>query len=245
MTALKIKKLPYAWKHSRLSYHEPKEKKVALILHNAIEFVFFENNTDFAYAAIYIDHVVFSFRGTDNIKGWISNFGVYPLKNDEYLKSVLRDGKWGKGMIHNEFYDSWAFFKSCVDKIIETYHINPEETPITTCGHSRGGVLAELCSRHLAKNRGIKSSCFTFGAPAAGTKKYRDQFRSLPINGTRVINGWDIVPTLPPRSLGFRPGCANRVWVKKAFWKKWLPWIKISDHYQDSYENLIQRKFMK
>ncbi len=236
--------IPYTWKHSELVYDKPKTKIKHSLIENA-EFIHFENKMDFAYAAIYEDRVVFSFKGTDNIKGWISNLDPYPLNGDEYGKKYLKDGKWGRGSIHDGFYKSWSFFKPCINKIIESYHINPKEKIIICTGHSRGGALAELCARHLAKNLGIECSCVTFAAPACGTKKYRDQFRLLPVNGTRIVNGWDIVPTLPPKSMGFKHGSANKIWIKKVFWKKFLPWVRISDHYQKSYSKAVRKKFVK
>lgn len=244
MSSIK-KPLPYIWEHAKLSYDRPKRANKYPILEDTKEFVYFENKMDFAYVAVYDNYVVFSFKGTDNVKSWISNLDPYPLKDDEYIKKYLKDGKWGKGTIHDGFYTSWLFFKSCVNKIIESYHLDPNDYDFYTGGHSRGGALAELCSRHLAKNLNIKNSCLTFGAPSVGNKKYRNQFRTLPINGTRVIHGWDIVPTLPPRALGFRPGCANKVWIKKAFWKKWVPWIRVSDHYTSNYNKAIKKRFGK
>ena len=237
--------LPYIWKHSRLVYNCPKNVDKNSLIMNAEEYIFFENKIDFAYVAIYNDHVVISFKGTDNIKGWISNIDPYPLKSDEYNNKYLKDGRWGRGSIHDGFYTSWKFFKSCINKVIEAYHINPKELNIITCGHSRGGALAELCARHLAKNLGMECSCITFGAPAVGTKRYRDQFRMLTINGTRVVNGWDLVPDLPPSSFGFKHGCANKVWMKKALWKRCIPWIRINDNYQNSYELAVNKRFLK
>ena len=237
------KPLPLLWSHSRIVYGKPTDKKSSILFKESKEFITMENDTDFAYVAIFDGYIIISFRGTDNIKGWISNLDPFPLDGDGYLKVNLTDGKWGKGMIHDGFYESWKFFKSCVDKIFETYHINHNSYAIYSCGHSRGGALAELCARHIAKNLKMRNSCITFASPAPGIKAYRDQFRSLPINGTRVVNGWDIVTDLPPHSIGFRHGCANKVWMKKAYWKKWVPWLRVKDHYTKSYEKAIKKRF--
>lgn len=240
---MKKQLIPYTWKHADLSYDHPKIKTQFKLLSRAKEYVYFENKMDFAYAAIYKDHIIFAFKGTSNIEGWISNLDPYPLKSDEYSKKYLKNGKWGSGCIHDGFYTSWKFFKSCINKVIETYHINPKETKVICCGHSRGGALAELCARHLAKNLNIQNSCFTFGAPAVGTKRYRDQFRMLPVNGTRVVNGRDIVPTLPPKIIGFRHGCPNKIWFRSSWWRRFIPRISIKDHL--SYGKVIIKRFKK
>lgn len=235
------KPIPYTWKHSDLAYSSPTSKKNNPLLKEAEEFVPFANNIDYGYIAIYEDHIIISFKGTNNLKGWISNFNVFPLEKDEYLKKNLKEGKWGKGIIHDGFYEAWKFFKPCITRLIDKYHINSTDKDIYITGHSRGGALAELCARHLAKNLGIKCSCVTFGAPSVGIKEYRDQFRSLPINGTRVINGWDIVPNVPPHILGFRPGCANKFWIRAAWWKKFIP--RLVSKFHTTYGEAIKKRF--
>lgn len=247
MTLVK-KPIPYLWKHAELVYKTPSSSSIKKIplLKEVKEYLPFSNDTDFAYMAIYDSFIVISFRGTENVKGWISNLDPYPLEKDKYLEKNLKDGKWGRGMIHDGFYDSWLFFKSCVDQVIKKYELSENDYEFYVDGHSRGGALAELCARHLAKNHNISNSCVTFEAPAVGTKRYRDQFRKLPINGTRIVNGWDMVPNLPPKILGFKHGCANKIWIKKAYWKKILmPWLKISDHLVDSVDKAIKKRFMK
>ena len=242
---ISLKPIAYAWKHALNSYNGQLTKEKYPITAEAIEFYVFKNKTDTAYIAVYEDHVVFAFRGTENLKGWLSDLDVYPLKNEQYMKKNLKDGKWGRGTIHDGLYTGWLFFKSCIDTWINSCDIEKlSKLPIITTGHSRGGGFAELCSRHLAKNRSISSSCFTFGAPSVGTKRYRDQFRLLPINGTRVVNGWDMVTFLPPKALGFTHGCANLVWNKKALWKRFIPWSRMEDHKSKNYNKYITKRFI-
>jgi predicted lipase len=236
--------LAYAWKHAYLSYDNPRKSNYNQTLTDS-EFFYFQNATDYAYMAIFDDHIIISFRGTDNVKGWLSNLDPYPLKDHEYMKKYVKDGKWGKGIIHDGFYTDWLFFKSCIDKVFSNQHVIHKGKKIIVTGHSRGGAFAELCARHLAKNRGHAVSCFTFGCPAVGTKKYRDQFRSLTINGTRVVHGWDIVPTTPPSYLGFRHGCSNLIHKKKAYWKKWIPWIRFNDHRSGNYDKYIMKRYLR
>lgn len=237
-----LKPIVYAWSHAKLAYREPSGPSSNNILYKS-QFIKFENDIDFGYVASYKEGIVFSFRGTDNTKGWISDFDVFPLKNEEYLEKHLKNGKWGSGTIHDGMYTAWLFFKSCINSIIRDFGLEDDQRMIIVTGHSRGAAFAELCSRHLAKNYGIPSSCFTYGGPAIGTKKYRDLFRSLPINGTRVVNGWDIVTRIPPHALGFRHGCANKVWNKKQWWKKFIPSLCIKDHKTESYDKFINKRF--
>jgi len=239
------KPLPYAWKHSMLAYDQPLDASENELLNGSIV-VPIDSTEDFAYVAIYDKYVIISFQGTvGDITPWLSNMDPYPLKAEEYNGKYLRNGKWGKGMIHDGFYTTWKFFKLEIDRIIKEYGITSKKYKIITCGHSRGGALAELCSRHLAKNKMMPNSCFTFGCPRVGNKEYRDQFRMLPINGTRVVNGWDIVAMVPPKVLGFKHGCANLIWNKKAWWMRFIPHIKISDHLTKNYDKFIESKFMK
>lgn len=231
--------------HSILVYKSPKEKEKYDLLRDAKEFVFFDvDKEDHAYFALYDNYAVFAFAGSNDTKDWLENFDLYPLKKDSYKKNHLNDGKWGKGTIHNGFYDNWKKFKSCVNKVVEQYKINGDDIDIYCFGHSLGGAIAELCARHLAKNIGIKNSAITFGSPRVGTKSYRDQFRSLPINGTRVVNCTDIVSTLPPKIIGFKHGCANLVWMRKSFWLRILLFHRrFSNHFKENYQKEIHKRF--
>ena len=239
------KPIAYAWKHAFLTYDDiGKWKPETQPLLKGSKYLTFSNDTDFAFAAIYKDHVVFSFEGTANIKGWISDLDVYPLKGEEYLKKNLKSGKWGDGIIHDGFYTDWIPIKVWVDSIVTDHKLVKRKKKIICTGHSRGSAFSELCARHLAKNHSIPSSCFTFGSPMIGTKEYRDEFRSLPINGTRVCNGWDLIYYLPPKILGFRHGCANEVRNKKPFWRRFIPRLRINDHLNKNYDKFITKRFI-
>jgi len=231
-----------AWEYASIAYDEPDRPDYADFLAGA-EIIPIRTDTDFAFAAVFRKQIWIAFQGTANLKQWLSNMDVYPLEVDEYKKKHLPEGEWGESMIVNGFYDDWLKIKPEITALFDSMEVIERDYEVIVCGHSRGGALAELCSRHLAKNMKIPNSCFTFGAPAVGTKKYRDQFRMLPINGTRVVNGWDIVPTVPPKLLGFKHGCATKIWNKKSWWKRFIPHIRIKDHLSDGYEKFIYKRF--
>lgn len=225
----------YAWKHAKLAYDEPEYCEDEILLGS--DFIFHRTKDDFCYIAAYPDRIVISFEGsTNNIGDWLSNFDPYPLDDESYVKKHI-----GGGTIHDGFYNAWAKFKEWVTIVISEYVSKSKIKDIIVTGHSRGGALAELCARHLAKNMKLSCSCITFGCPAPGNKAYRDEFRSLPINGTRVVNGWDIVTFVPPHVLGFRHGCANKVWNKKAWFRRLLPYSRMSDHLTKNYDKFISK----
>lgn len=237
---------PYIWKMAYVTTFEgDRSIEHSDLLVRAQDFIPFKNDIDYAYMAIFNDYVVISFRGTgDSVEAWVSDFDPYPLREDEYRGKFLKDGPWGKGCIHDGFYTGWSYFKKPIENALRGAGIDPERTPIYVTGHSRGGALAELCARHLAKNLGMPiKGLITFASPAPGTKEYRDQFRMLPINGTWVRNRWDIVTFLPPPSFGFKHGCSNLVWLnQKPKIAKLLFGHRIRDHYYTSYDREVMRK---
>lgn len=71
-------------------------------------------------------------------------------------------------------------------------------------GHSLGGALATIATKHL-KHKGGISACYTFGAPRVGNKDWVEDIKP-PMY--RVVNSSDVVPMLPPNgdllnSLGY------------------------------------------
>ena len=160
-----------------------------------------KNIDDFGYIAEGPDRIIISFRGTKGtIRAWIENFMVWPLAGDGFFQS----GPWGEGTIHKGFYDAWVWFKDPITQYIKNLLKTNPKPNIYCTGHSRGGALSTLCARHIAKNLGIPCSCIGFGSPMVGNSEFRDQYNKLPIYHTRCEMEFDIVPTVPPTSFGFR-----------------------------------------
>lgn len=188
------------------------------------------NNIDSAYIAEFEERIIIAFEGTKNLKAWISDFDIFPLKDDMKFKG----GPWGKGIIADGFYSGWFFFKNSITDYIKHARADFPEKSIFCTGHSRGGALATLCARHIAKNMKVKCSCISFGAPRQGNKKYREQMNFLPIYGTRVIHGYDIVPELPPRIAGFRH-VFRKEWLPELCWRRFFFSRRVKDHYYSTY----------
>ena len=169
------------------------------------------HNNDFGYYTLEKDKIVFCFAGSNDIKDWISNFEFLPLEEGN--------------TISNGFYDSWSKFKDEITNLLNSKFNKPY---ILCVGHSRGAALATLCARHIAKNMKIPCKLVVFGSPNIGNRKYADEFELLPVDATKVINGYDIVTSMPPTEFGFY-GVGKTVNIKQLFWHH-LMFFRINDH---------------
>lgn len=189
-----------AWSHAELCSHTPTGFED---IFKKVIFIPMKNNLDYGYIAEYENKLIICFEGTKNLEAWVSDFDVYPLRSD----CLISDGHWGKGTIADGFYTGWSAFKPVIDNYIKRSCSLFPMNNIICVGHSRGGTLAILAARHIAKNLHLPCSCIAFGSPAPGNSTLRDEIDRLPINLTRVVYGKDIVSTLPPERFGFRqPG---------------------------------------
>lgn len=223
-------KIPFLWQYAELASHRVLNDKCSgnEIFKDAT-YIPMVHELDEGYVAIYKDKVIVAFKGTKNIKAWLSNVDTYPLDGDSKLSILgqLKHGPWGKGTIHDGFYEGWMQFKDEIDKIVV-----PEAKvgkAVFVTGHSRGGSMATLCARHLAKNRGIKSTCITFGAPTVGTVEYAFEANNiLKLNLTNVIHGYEFTQYVPPDELGFAYA-GKMVMLPEPGWHKLF--CKIRDHF--------------
>lgn len=205
-------------------YYEPLIDGVAFL------YVPLVNDEDFAVLMEQRDKIVISFAGTKNVRAWVSNFDPYPL---------------GEGMIHDGFYCAWSFYKEALDRYFRnSFNVSGKDfsgikKDLWITGHSRGGALAALCARHFSKNRGKRSVCVTFGAPAQGTGEYAREYEDLKMFHRRVVNGYDIVPKMPPRNLGFYHPW-GLIHLGQPVWHKWFH--KIRDHFYSNYTKAILRQ---
>lgn len=215
------------WGYANIAYQEPTSagqlvslSKKRYNIQEPNKFIQTSNKTDYVFIAEYSHRIIMSFRGTDNFKEWLSDFDIYPLQE---LKTI-----------HQGFYDGWIFFKTIIDKYIKSY----DGRPLFTTGHSRGAALAVLCARHLAKNREVSGlSNIVYGCPRIGDKKFRDEYNKLPIDTTRVENGYDIIIGAPSYRLGFRH-VGKDCWLQKPRYHRWF--LKAYDHLPINYEKSLK-----
>lgn len=226
-----MKILADMWRYSEAINHlNPKDDP---LFAKCINFNLIENDLDSLILAEFENRLLITFRGTKNLKAWISDAKAYPLKDDCEIHKD--DGKLANG-----FHEGWMNYKSTILQYIKTM----SSKPIFTIGHSRGGVIACICAGSIAEELKLPISCISFGSPAPGNKEYRNDYNLLSVNYTRVVHALDLVTHLPPDTLGFKhPG--KEVQLKEAI--SWLPEFvrkilintQIVDHYYTSYTKAL------
>ena len=125
---------------------------------------------------------VLAFRGTQQVKDWITNLEARTMPISGTNGEVL-------GNVHRGFNEAFLSVRDQIDPLLEGH----EKLPLFITGHSLGGALATLATWYL---RGDSlAACYTFGAPRVGDTGLMDRFRT-PIY--RIVNGVDPVPFVPP-----------------------------------------------
>ena len=137
-------------------------------------------------------YVVIAFRGTEKkISDWLTDVDAVPTVVD---KTKVHSGFNKAFNIIKDQNDKTA--KDRVEEIMKSQDAkdaNGVVLPLFIAGHSLGGALALLATKHLAFD--ITGACYTFGAPRVANYEYFDKVKT-PVY--RVVNSSDIVPRVPP-----------------------------------------------
>lgn len=128
------------------------------------------------------------FRGTQQIKDWITNFDSATVD----VTSCREDSNTVVGKVHRGFNRAY----SSVHEQIKTLLEGDEDLPLYITGHSLGGALATLATWHMPGEK--LAACYTFGAPRVGDTGLLKHYRT-PIY--RIVNGADPVPLVPPSGI--------------------------------------------
>jgi hypothetical protein len=126
------------------------------------------------------DHLVVSFRGTQNVQNWLTDF-----------KFVMRAE--GGVYVHDGFAHAVDTVWTQVLALIKDHDGSSKTIWVT--GHSLGGALANWSAFWLT-GKFRPAGVFTFGQPRVGDKTFRADY-DLPHH--RFVNDVDIVPTVPSR----------------------------------------------
>ena len=113
------------------------------------------------------------FRGTSKMQDWMANLSAQAKR-------------WGEhGMVHQGFMESFTPIWEQLEPVLEKI-----DTPIFYTGHSLGATHATL-----AASLRPPLALYTYGSPRVGDSEFVQSLEHTPIY--RVVNGQDIVPTLP------------------------------------------------
>ncbi len=129
-------------------------------------------------------YAVLVFRGTEQrIKDAITDLTLGTLSSNT-----------GKIGVHQGF-------KLALDAVCSEIEaaLTPLTCPIFYTGHSLGAALATL-----AAARHAPTALYTFGSPRVGDADFVASLKDIASNIHRVVNGNDVVTTLPPESFGFQ-----------------------------------------
>jgi len=138
--------------------------------------------------------IVGSFRGSDDIQDWINN-----------IDTVKTSYPYCSGCnVHAGFYRAYlnlvAGFRASIKNLKTKY----PSAGVRIYGHSLGGAEAVHAAADIHVNLGITPEfVYTFGQPRVGDTAFHSWYGSVVCNHFRVTHGHDIVPHLPPQTLGF------------------------------------------
>ncbi len=139
-------------------------------------------------------YLVIAFRGTeDEISDWLTDIYALPThvgstKVHTGFNNAFRVNTDKGKTIENILSDILKSEQALSDK--------GDLLPLFLTGHSLGGALALLATKHLASD--VNGACYTFGAPRVASYEYFDNIKT-PVY--RVVNSSDIVPKIPPGAI--------------------------------------------
>lgn len=227
----RMRLIPKMWTYAEYASHRRPSTTIydSIIMSDTFLYVPFPCGADFMLLCETATSIVLTFAGTKGLKGWASNFDPFPLES--------------RGTIHNGMYDAWKPFKIKLDRFFEDAVEGAKkgdwsgvEKEIYVTGHSRGGALASLCCRHIAKNRKCANTCVTFGAPAHGTAEYVSEYNKLACTHLRIVNGYDIVARNKTIEKVFTH-LPLLLRLKQRWWHGLF--FRVRDHYYSSYTKAL------
>lgn len=110
--------------------------------------------------------------------------------------------KYPRAQMHNGFVRAMI----TIQDRLHQYIVAHQPRKLTITGHSLGGALATLCAldMRLTYDGQHEIDLYTFGAPRVGNSDFQALFNESVPNSYRIVNGQDIVPTIPGEFLGYR-----------------------------------------
>ena len=163
----------------------------------------------YGFAAGCDDYAVLAFRGTDNLKDWMTNLNAAPARFSWFFEGAREVGEVHSGFTFAVRH-SWDAIASAVDKVMPRPPAAPDLKGLSTSapptlwltGHSLGGALAVLCGAAFSMTNTIRlvSGVYTFGQPRVGLFNFCNNYNQLLRSRTFLfVNREDLVPRVPFR----------------------------------------------
>jgi hypothetical protein len=128
-----------------------------------------------------------AFRGTDSIKDALNNINMIPTPFFNDL-----------GDVHSGYLEYYNKFRNGLIEHVFALKKRNKLNSISTCGHSKGGSVAELLAIDLAFLMKENVSSYTYGSPPVGDCRFAYKFRSLPnLKAYRILNDKDFIKNIP------------------------------------------------
>lgn len=211
------------------------------------------------------EEVIVAFRGTANIRDWITDLDcLMGIENRD------QKAKAGNGAeVHIGFLRAVT---SVFDPLLQILQAH-DGMPVVITGHSLGGALATLCAKALAGKAKVEerpnpiAAVYTFGQPRIGNSVFAKNYDAVLGERTwRFVNEEDIVPRVPGLIAGYRhagqevfltsPGSGLTVnpsiWVKLisdavGLYQEWKQGrvALLADHFVQAYQARIPRPLME
>jgi len=169
--------------------------------------------------------IIVTFRGSQapfTNRDWKTNFNarMISLRTPKRIANKMKGVVKNRVLVHRGFYE-YLFNNKLIDgqqrydQICgDVKSLMEKGYSLYVTGHSLGAALATLFSFKLAGAGPSKDwvprpiTAITYAAPYSGSRSYRAAFEQEEIDGLirslRINNGEDIIPTIPPISLGAR-----------------------------------------
>lgn len=150
--------------------------------------------------------IVLAFEGSANLSNWIHDLEFFKV---DFNFPGAPDGV----RVHRGFYTAYEpvskSVELCISALVDQFPLYS----VYITGHSLGGALAVFAALDIALLRpDVPVTLYTYGQPRVGNRDFAQWFDAHIPNSFRTVNNSDIVPSLPPRVLGFWH-IATEVWL--------------------------------
>jgi hypothetical protein len=137
---------------------------------------------------------ILAFAGSDPLvpTNWFNNFDI----------KLTGASELSAGNVHRGFT---VAARSVWDQVQAGLAVRRSQ-PVILTGHSLGGALAVVTADLMLVDHNLRAACiYAFGMPRVGDEGFAQRYNdTLGTTTYRVVNGDDVVTTVPPSRLGFR-----------------------------------------